>query len=225
MAWRGRGRGRGGFTVARHDIQLSEEEKGSDVPHRFPNPVLGKMPESASKQQLTAEQQRLMIRFERVRMGFRNSPFFMEVGGPAQQRSVEKTVPDVIRYHEPQISDKPQSRRPLHEVITLHDKYIPRELFSEKEERKSARARKVISRTSAKKEVELDLTQLGVDADGEKKDDKEKSDDEKEEGVAEEEDVDDEFDMEDDDYYQGENYDDDEEYGDLDDGGDDEPYF
>lgn len=142
MAWRGRGRGRGGFTVARHDIQLSEEEKGSDVPHRFPKPVLGQMPASASTQELTAEQQRLMvwlwhssfcshflakacrrdvrhsvqIRFERMRVGFRSSPFFMETGGPAQS-SVAQSVPDVTRYLDPESSDNnSEKRRPLHEV-------------------------------------------------------------------------------------------------------------
>ena len=146
MAWRGRGRGRGGFTVARHDIQLSEEEKGSDVPHRFPKPVLGRMPVSASTQELTAEQQRLMvglqhcwfctlflattgactpnashslqIRFERMRVGFRSSPFFMETGGPAQC-SVDKSVPDVTRYWDPESADtKSEKRRPLHEVCS-----------------------------------------------------------------------------------------------------------
>ena len=36
-------------------------------------------------------------------------------------------------------------------MITLHDKYMPRELFSEKEERKSARARKEITNAAIKK--------------------------------------------------------------------------
>lgn len=33
----------------------------------------------------------------------------------------------------------------------MHEKYMPRELFSEKEERKSARARKVITKATIKK--------------------------------------------------------------------------
>lgn len=60
----------------------------------------------------------VQIRFERMRVGFRSSPFFMETGGPAQRR-VDKSVPDVTRYLDPECLDKPETRRPLHEVCSL----------------------------------------------------------------------------------------------------------
>lgn len=63
MSFGGRGRGRGrAIPIARHDIQLAEDEQVSDVPLTFPKPPLGSMPPKAKNVDLTAEQQRLLVR-------------------------------------------------------------------------------------------------------------------------------------------------------------------
>jgi hypothetical protein len=117
----------------------------------------------------------------------------METGVTSQHR-FDQSVPDVRRYLDTESIEKPEKRRPLHEVastekrcssclllsfaactqaplhllivtgrisrkrelctvqvITLHDKYMPRELFSEKDERRSAKARKSITKPVFKK--------------------------------------------------------------------------
>eukprot|EP00892_Ulva_mutabilis_P000430 jgi/Ulvmu1/10388/UM061_0072.1 len=228
MAFRGRGRGRGA-PPPRHDIQLPEHEQESDVPVTFPKIPEKYVPAKAKDAQLSAQQQRLLMRFTKMRMWYRKSPYFLDTDASGQVDEVKGSTPNVAKYEdEVNVTTNPQtSSQPLHEVITMHEKYLPKELFSEKEQKKSLRARKSRPKASMKPEADMDLMQLQKEgADGEKEDGDEDGDDKDKEGEAqEEEDDDDEFDHEDDDYYQGEHYDDDEEYGGDADDGEGEAYF
>eukprot|EP01025_Chloroclados_australasicus_P021957 TRINITY_DN22859_c2_g1_i2.p1 TRINITY_DN22859_c2_g1~~TRINITY_DN22859_c2_g1_i2.p1 ORF type:complete len:225 (+),score=44.92 TRINITY_DN22859_c2_g1_i2:39-677(+) len=190
--------------VVRHDIQLREDEAIPDVPAVFP-PTPG-MPKAA--QPVSAEEDpdtfRKLTRMVTMKGFFQRSPYHLKL---TIEEKLEGSAPDVVQYLDMGTSldsavSKPRSKQanatPLHQMVVMHDKYLPAELYSAKEAAASMKKRnadffKKFGRTGKdeQREVNEALRQAEEEKEGQEKDEDKDND---EEALPEEEDDDDDLD-------------------------------